>query len=82
MKKYREIYFNFFQEDKDAEVPPDEEQFNYEMNNLIDYSISENFEFINSLLRGDNVPGLFGVSQESKKEKEVELDLKFLDEIY
>jgi hypothetical protein len=52
------------------------------MNNLIDFTISENFEFINSLLRGDHVPGLFGVSQEPKKEKEVELDLKFLDEIY
>jgi hypothetical protein len=52
------------------------------MNNLIDYYISENLEFINSLLRGDHIPGLYGVSRESKKEKEVELDLKFLDEIY
>ncbi len=52
------------------------------MNLLIDYSVSENFEFINSLLKGEHIPGLFGVSQEPKKDKEAELDMKFLDEIY
>ena len=63
------------------------------MNLLIDYYISEEFDFLNSLLKGQHVPGkisknfkfqlgLFGLSREPKKEKEIELDLKFLDEIY
>ncbi len=52
------------------------------MNNLIDYTINNEYEFINNLLSGKHIPGFYGISQDPKKEKEAELDLKFLEEIY
>jgi 3-phosphoglycerate kinase len=77
-------------EDKDAEVHPDEEQFNYDMNSLIDYNVSDDCELVNSLMRGEHIPGiiflfilgLFSLCQDPIKDNDQEIDLKFLEEIF
>jgi 3-phosphoglycerate kinase len=49
----------FTQDDKDAESPPDDDQFNYDMNLLIDVAIKGDCHFIDSILRGEHIPGIF-----------------------
>lgn len=46
-------------EEEEQENPQEDEQFTYEMNNLIDYFVNEDFEVINSILCGQNVRGNF-----------------------
>jgi hypothetical protein len=51
------------------------------MYHLLDNYITEEFDFLIKLLSGADIPGLYGLTENEKLEKEEELDLKFLDEI-
>jgi hypothetical protein len=46
-------------EEEEQENLQEDEQFAYEMNNLIDHFINEDFEVIDNILRGENVKGIF-----------------------
>ena len=65
----------------EEEVPQDEEQFNHDMHVLIDYFINDDFDLINSILKGEHISGLSGVDMEKPIVKEEDFDPKSLDEI-
>ena len=67
--------------DEDEGPQEDDEQFNHDMHVLIDYYINEDFELINSILKGKNIPGFYGVNVEKPIVKEEEFDPKCLEEI-
>jgi len=67
--------------DEDEGPQEDDEQFNHDMHVLIDYYINEDFELINSILKGKNIPGFYGVNVEKPIVKEEEFDPKCLEDI-
>jgi 3-phosphoglycerate kinase len=67
--------------DDDEGPQEDDEQFNHDMHVLIDYYINDDFELINSILKGKNIPGFYGVNVEKPIVKEEEFDPKCLEDI-
>jgi DNA mismatch repair ATPase MutL len=59
----------------------DEEQFNHDMHKLIDYYINDDFELINSILKGKHISGFYGLDRDNSVEKEEEFDPKSIEEI-
>ena len=59
----------------------DEEQFNQDMHNLIDFYINDDFELINSILKGKHISGFYGLDKDNSPEKEEEFDPKSIEEI-
>lgn len=65
----------------EEEEPQDEEQFSHDMHVFIDYYINDDFELINSILKGKHLAGFYGVNTEKPIVKEEEFDPKILEEI-
>ena len=65
----------------DEEEAQDEEQFAHDMHVLVDYYINDDFELINEILKGKNIPGFYGLDKDAPVEKEEEFDLNVLDNI-
>ena len=65
----------------EEEAPQDEEQFSHDMHLLIDYYIDDDFELINSILKGKKIAGFYGLSKEEQVEKEEEFDPHCIEEI-
>ena len=59
----------------------DEEQFSHDMHALIDYYIDDDFELINSILKGKHISGFYGLDKDELVEKEEEFDPKTIEEI-
>jgi hypothetical protein len=59
----------------------DEEQFSHDMMGLIDYYINDDFELINSILKGKHIAGFYGLDRDNSPEKEEEFDPKCIEEI-
>jgi hypothetical protein len=59
----------------------DEEQFNHDMHKLIDYYINDDFELINSILKGKHISGFYGLDRDNTVEKVEEFDPKSIEEI-
>ena len=59
----------------------DEEQFNHDLNILIDYYIDDDFELINSILKGKHISGFYGLDKDKPIEKVEEFDPKSLEDI-
>ena len=68
----------FVEEDEGGQ---DEEQFSHDMHMLIDYYIDDDFELINSILKGKHISGFYGLDKEKKIEKVEEFDPKCLEDI-
>ena len=68
----------FIEEDEGAQ---DEEQFNHDLHTLIDYYIDDDFELINSILKGKHIPGFYGLNKEKPVEKAEEFDPKSIENI-
>ena len=67
--------------EEEEEIPEDDEQFNHNMHQLVDYYINDDFELINKILKGETLPGFYGVNMEKPIIKEEEFDPKTLEEI-
>ena len=59
----------------------DEEQFSHDMHKLIDYYIDDDYELINSILKGNHIAGFYGLDKEEYVLKEDEFDPKSIEEI-
>ena len=59
----------------------DEEQFNHDLHTLIDYYIDDDFELINSILKGKHISGFYGLDKDELVDKEEEFDPKTIEEI-
>ena len=59
----------------------DEEQFSHDMHKLIDYYIDDDYELINSILKGNHLAGIYGLDKEEYTLKEEEFDPKSIEEI-
>ncbi len=59
----------------------DEEQFSHDMHALIDYYIDDDFELINSILKGKHISGFYGLDRDELVDKEEEFDPKTIEEI-
>ena len=59
----------------------DEEQFSHDMHVLIDYYIDDDFELINSILRGKHIHGFYGLDKGELIDKEEEFDPKTIEDI-
>ena len=59
----------------------DEEQFSHDMHALIDYYIDDDFELINSILKGKHISGFYGLDKDELIDKEEEFDPKTIEEI-
>ena len=59
----------------------DEEQFSHDMHSLIDYYIDDDFELINSILKGKHISGFYGLDKDELVDKEEEFDPKCIEEI-
>ena len=59
----------------------DEEQFSHDMHALIDYYIDDDFELINSILKGKHISGFYGLDKDKPIEKIEEFDPKCLENI-
>ena len=59
----------------------DEEQFSHDMHALIDYYIDDDFELINSILKGKHISGFYGLDKDELVDKEEEFDPKTIEEI-
>ena len=68
----------FIEEDEGGQ---DEEQFNHDLNTLIDYYIDDDFELINSILKGKHISGFYGLDKDKPVVKVEEFDPKCLDDI-
>lgn len=74
---------NFQNQENDNEVEEDEEKLVAEINELIKYILDDKLDFVDSILKGENIPGLYGLTRNRNiTVEEEELDLKFLDDIY
>jgi hypothetical protein len=63
------------------EAGQDEEQFSHDMHALIDYYIDDDFELINSILKGKHISGFYGLDKDELIDKEEEFDPKCIEEI-
>ncbi len=68
----------FIEEDEGGQ---DEEQFNHDLNTLIDYYIDDDFELINSIMQGNHIAGIYGLDKDEYMDKEEEFDPKSIEEI-
>ena len=68
----------FIEEDEGGQ---DEEQFNHDLHTLIDYYIDDDFELINSILKGKHISGFYGLDKDKPIEKIEEFDPKCLENI-
>ena len=59
----------------------DEEQFSHDMHALIDYYIDDDYELINSILKGKHISGFYGLDKDELIDKEEEFDPKTIEEI-
>ena len=59
----------------------DEEQFSHDMHALIDYYIDDDFELLNSILKGKHISGFYGLDKDELIDKEEEFDPKTIEEI-
>ena len=59
----------------------DEEQFNHDLHTLIDYYIDDDFELINSILKGKHIPGFYGLNRDKPIVKVEEFDPKCIENI-
>ena len=66
---------------EDEEEAQDDEQFNHELNLLIDYNINDDYQLINSILMGNHISGFYGLSCDKPVVKEEEFDPKILEDI-
>ena len=66
---------------EEEEGAQDEEQFNNELHALIDYYIDDDFELINSILEGKNIPGFYGLDKDKPIVKVEEFDPKCIENI-
>ncbi len=66
---------------EEEEGGQDEEQFIHDMHLLIDYNIDDDFELINTILKGKNISGFYGLDKDKPIVKEEEFDPKCLEEI-
>ena len=51
------------------------------MHKLIDYYINDDFELINSILKGKHISGFYGLDRDNTVEKVEEFDPKSIEEI-
>ena len=63
------------------EAGQDEEQFSHDMHALIDYYIDDDFELINSILKGKHISGFYGLDKDELIDKEEEFDPKSIEDI-
>ena len=68
----------FVEEDEGGQ---DDEQFNHDLHTLIDYYIEDDFELINSILRGKHICGFYGLDKDKPVVKVEEFDPKCLEDI-
>jgi hypothetical protein len=66
---------------EEEEGGQDEEQFNHDLHTLIDYYIDDDFELINSILKGKHICGFYGLDKDAPPEKVEEFDPKCLENI-
>ena len=66
---------------EEEEGGQDEEQFNHDLHTLIDYYIEDDFELINSILKGKHISGFYGLDKDKPVEKVEEFDPKCLEDI-
>ena len=66
---------------EEEEGAQDEEQFNHDLHTLIDYYIDDDFELINSILKGKHIPGFYGLNKDKPVEKVEEFDPKSIENI-
>ena len=66
---------------EEEEGGQDEEQFNHDLHTLIDYYIDDDFELINSILKGKHICGFYGLDKDEPIEKVEEFDPKCLENI-
>ena len=59
----------------------DEEQFSHDMHALIDFYIDDDYELINSILKGKHISGFYGLDKDELIDKEEEFDPKCIEEI-
>ena len=55
------IYYLIIIQDEEEEVPAEDEQFTYEINQLVDYYINESFNVIDEVLMGTHIPGNYKI---------------------
>ena len=61
---------------EEEEGGQDEEQFSHDMHALIDYYIDDDYELINSILKGKHISGFYGLDKDELVDKEEEFDPK------
>ena len=66
---------------EEEEGGQDEEQFNHDLHTLIDYYIDDDFELINSILKGKHISGFYGLDKDKPIVKVEEFDPKCLEDI-
>ena len=66
---------------EEEEGGQDEEQFNHDLHTLIDYYIDDDFELINSILKGKHICGFYGLDKDELVEKVEEFDPKCIENI-
>ena len=66
---------------EEEEGGQDEEQFNHDLNTLIDYYIDDDYELINSILKGKHICGFYGLDKDKPIVKVEEFDPKCLEDI-
>ena len=66
---------------EEEEGGQDEEQFNHDLHTIIDYYIDDDFELINSILKGKHICGFYGLDKDIPIEKVEEFNPKCLENI-